>query len=66
MVRTATVAELAPFSLALLKAAGADDPSAEAATWAMLHASLHGVDSKYIYEAMLTGREEWKGNRPRR
>jgi len=48
MVRTATVAELAPFSLAVLRAAGADEPSAEAATWAMLHASLHGVDSHGI------------------
>ena len=48
MSRTATVAELAPFSLAVLRAAGADDASAEAATWAMLHASLHGVDSHGI------------------
>lgn len=48
MTRTATVEVLAPFSLALLQAAGADQPSAEAATWAMLHASLHGVDSHGI------------------
>ena len=48
MGRTATVADLAPFSLGLLRAAGADEPSAEAATWAMLHASLHGVDSHGI------------------
>jgi LDH2 family malate/lactate/ureidoglycolate dehydrogenase len=48
MGRTATVEELAPFSLAVLRAAGADEPSAEAATWAMLHASLHGVDSHGI------------------
>jgi ureidoglycolate dehydrogenase (NAD+) len=48
MDRAATVAELAPFSLAVLQAAGADEPSAEAATWAMLHASLHGVDSHGI------------------
>ena len=48
MGRTATVADLAPFSLGLLRAAGADQPSAEAATWAMLHASLHGVDSHGI------------------
>ncbi len=48
MGRTATVAQLAPFSLGLLTAAGADTASAEAATWAMLHASLHGIDSHGI------------------
>jgi ureidoglycolate dehydrogenase (NAD+) len=48
MPRFATVDALAAFSRAVLKAAGADDPSAEAATWAMLHASLHGVDSHGI------------------
>ncbi|MFO1130511.1 MAG: Ldh family oxidoreductase [Hyphomicrobiales bacterium] len=48
MTRTATVEQLAPFSLAVLRAAGADEASAEAATWAMLHASLHGVDSHGI------------------
>ena len=48
MTRAATVSDLAPFSLGLLQAAGADAPSAEAATWAMLHASLHGVDSHGI------------------
>ncbi|MBM3520007.1 MAG: Ldh family oxidoreductase [Alphaproteobacteria bacterium] len=39
---------LAGFSTSVLLAAGADQPSAEAATWAMLHASLHGVDSHGI------------------
>jgi LDH2 family malate/lactate/ureidoglycolate dehydrogenase len=48
MPRTATVALLAEFSRAVLSSAGADSPSAEAATWAMLHASLHGVDSHGI------------------
>ena len=48
MARSATVEALAPFSRAVLTAAGADEPSAEAATWAMLHASLHGVDSHGI------------------
>ena len=48
MARFSTVELLAPFSRAVLKAAGADEPSAEAATWAMLHASLHGVDSHGI------------------
>lgn len=48
MPRAATVEALAAFSGAVLRAAGADQPSAEAATWAMLHASLHGVDSHGI------------------
>ncbi|PZF76988.1 Ldh family oxidoreductase [Aestuariivirga litoralis] len=48
MTRSASVAQLAPFSLAVLTSAGADEASAEAATWAMLHASLHGVDSHGI------------------
>lgn len=36
---------LSAFCLAALKAAGADDPSAEACRASMLHGSLHGVDS---------------------
>ena len=48
MERTATAEALASFSSAVLRAAGADQPSAEAASWAMLHASLHGVDSHGI------------------
>ena len=48
MASTASVEALASFSNAVLGAAGADTPSAEAATWAMLHASLHGVDSHGI------------------
>lgn len=48
MQRTASVAVLAALSNAVLRQAGADEPSAEAATWAMLHASLHGVDSHGI------------------
>ena len=45
---TASVEVLASFSRAVLQSAGADEASAEAATWAMLHASLHGVDSHGI------------------
>ena len=48
MVRTATAEQLGRFSNAVLIAAGASEASAEAATWAMLHASLHGVDSHGI------------------
>ena len=48
MTRSASVPALAALSTAVLSAAGADDASAEAATWAMLHASLHGVDSHGI------------------
>lgn len=48
MQRSASVPALAAFSAAILTEAGADMPSAEAATWAMLHASLHGVDSHGI------------------
>lgn len=39
---------LADFATNVLIASGADRPSAEAATWAMMHASLHGVDSHGI------------------
>ena len=48
MPRSATVELLAAFSQSVLQSAGADEASAEAATWAMLHASLHGVDSHGI------------------
>jgi LDH2 family malate/lactate/ureidoglycolate dehydrogenase len=48
MARAATAEQLARFSNAVLAAAGASEASAEAATWAMLHASLHGVDSHGI------------------
>jgi LDH2 family malate/lactate/ureidoglycolate dehydrogenase len=48
MSRSATLEALASFSNAMLAAAGASAASAEAATWAMLHASLHGVDSHGI------------------
>lgn len=48
MPRHAAPDALARFSNAVLTAAGADKPSAEAAAWAMLHASLHGVDSHGI------------------
>ena len=37
--------QLSSFSTAILKDAGADEPSAHDATRAMLHASLHGIDS---------------------
>ena len=45
MSRTAPAGTLAAFAMDLLKAAGADTESAEACSWALLHASLHGVDS---------------------
>jgi ureidoglycolate dehydrogenase (NAD+) len=48
MSRTATPEALAAFSTAVLRSAGADQPSAEAAGWAMLHASTHGIDSHGI------------------
>ncbi|WP_421695032.1 Ldh family oxidoreductase [Aestuariivirga sp.] len=48
MPKTASVEALASFSNAVLRASGADEQSSEAATWAMLHASLHGVDSHGI------------------
>ncbi len=45
MTRTAAPEALRDFCLAFLTAAGADAPSAEAATRALMHASIHGVDS---------------------
>ena len=48
MQRKATVEVLTSFAQAVLRHAGADEASAEAAVWAMLHASLHGVDSHGI------------------
>lgn len=48
MGRTASYEALAAFSTELLTAAGANPESAEAATWAVMHASIHGVDSHGI------------------
>jgi ureidoglycolate dehydrogenase (NAD+) len=48
MGRSAPAVVLAAFSNDVLASAGASAASAEAATWAMLHASLHGVDSHGI------------------
>lgn len=48
MTRLIAAEALAAFSRAVLLAAGAAPESADAATWAMLHASLHGVDSHGI------------------
>lgn len=45
MTRAATPEALTAFCLSFLKAAGADAASAEAATRALMHASLHGIDS---------------------
>lgn len=45
MTRAASKDVLAAFSMDLLTAAGANRESAEAATWAVMHASLHGIDS---------------------
>jgi ureidoglycolate dehydrogenase (NAD+) len=47
-MRTATAEQLSRYSLDLLASAGASPESAEAATWALLHATLHGVDSHGI------------------
>ena len=54
------VESLAEFSQDVLRAAGADSATAEAATRAMMHGSLHGVDSHGIrlldhYAAALVG-----------
>lgn len=43
--RSESAAALSAFSTSLLMASGADAPSARAATDALMHASLHGVDS---------------------
>jgi ureidoglycolate dehydrogenase (NAD+) len=48
MARTIAADALAGFSRAVLISAGANEESSDAATWAMLHASLHGVDSHGI------------------
>ncbi len=40
-----TASQITKFSHAIFEAAGADAASAKAATDAMMHASLHGVDS---------------------
>ena len=45
MARRASAEALSRYSHDLLQSAGADLASAEAATWAVLHASLLGVDS---------------------
>lgn len=45
MVTRASAEALSLYSMELLQASGADAASAEAATWAVLHASLHGIDS---------------------
>lgn len=47
-MRTALAEQLQAFAAAVLRAAGADEPSAEAASYALLHASLHGIDSHGI------------------
>lgn len=47
-MRTATPDQLLSLAQLVLQAAGADETSAKAASRAMLHASLHGVDSHGI------------------
>ncbi len=47
-MRHASVAQLAALGTSVLQQTGADEASAEAATWAMLHASVHGVESHGI------------------
>ena len=44
-MRTASAEQLGAYSIELLTASGANTESAEAATWAVIHASAHGVDS---------------------
>ena len=46
--KTATAEALTGFAHAVLSSAGADAASANAASWAMLHASLHGMDTHGI------------------
>jgi LDH2 family malate/lactate/ureidoglycolate dehydrogenase len=53
---------LAAFSFAILSDAGADKPSADAATRAMLHASLHGIDS-HGFRLLPHYRAAFKGGR---
>jgi len=48
MTRFATAPSLAEFGQAMLRKTSDDATSAEAAIWAMLHASLGGVDSQGI------------------
>ena len=48
MSRTAPLETLVEFSRAVLLSAGANAESADAATWAMMHASLHGLDTHGI------------------
>ncbi len=48
MDRRVDFQHLADFSVTMLKASGADPDNAEATTWAMMHASLLGVDSHGI------------------
>jgi len=47
-MRSASAELLRGYSLDLLRFSGASAESAEAATWALLHASIHGVDSHGI------------------
>lgn len=53
---------LTAFSSAILSDAGADEPSADAATRAMLHASLHGIDS-HGFRLLPHYRAAFKGGR---
>ena len=48
MPRSVSYDALAGFSRAVLLSAGANTESADAATWAMMHASAHGVDTHGI------------------
>lgn len=48
MERHATPDALTEFSIAVLEASGADSENAQATSWAMMHASIHGVDSHGI------------------
>ncbi|MEC7048865.1 MAG: Ldh family oxidoreductase [Pseudomonadota bacterium] len=58
--KAAPADHLSDFSRAILKAAGADEATARDATRAMLHASIHGIDSHGVrllphYQAALRG-----------
>ena len=52
---TIPVEQITAFSAAVLSDAGADDATARDATSAMLHASLHGIDSHGFRLLRITG-----------
>lgn len=75
-MRAASAPQLADFSTALMMAAGAAREPAEAATWALMHASVHGIDShgirllpwyvECLRTGLVKGQAEIKVSQPRR